>query len=436
MAFIPRLLAGLTLAAALLPLAQAQPQTFPQRPLQVVVPVAAGGGTDVLARAVGQKVSEILGQPLVVENKLGAGGNIGVEMVVKAKPDGYTLLFSPSTIATNVAVYRKLPYDLQTITLIGQTDVVLVVHPSVKATNLKEFVELARSRPGKMNFGSAGLGSSQHLTAEYFNQLAGTSSNHIPYKGQSQAMNDLVGGQLDYMFSPLQNALPFIRQGQIRAIALAAKRVAPPASGLGRAARTKGLLLIVVVVVVVVVVVSAVVGSANSCETVVLSDAPAPPPAAASAAPILCMRALPVVPPATAKSNDPSPPAPPAEANPRPQVSVGGASSAARAVPSRSDHTRTVLSRALAAAYSPEGSTATDTTPRVWPAYVCARETLVVDDVVPATSPPSPPAPSGTSHARTVSSTLPVRTRWVVVEDDDPGTHARDHTPSSCAATL
>ncbi len=228
MAFLPRLLAGLTLAAALLPLAQAQQQTFPQRPLQVVVPVAAGGGTDVLARNVGQKVSEILGQPLVVENKLGAGGNIGVEMVVKAKPDGYTLLFSPSTIATNVAVYRKLPYDLlkdlQAITLIGQTDVVLVVHPSVKATNLKEFVELARSRSGKMNFGSAGLGSSQHLTAEYFNQLAGTSSNHIPYKGQSQAMNDLVGGQLDYMFSPLQNALPFIRQGQIRAIALAAKQ--------------------------------------------------------------------------------------------------------------------------------------------------------------------------------------------------------------------
>ncbi len=226
MALAHRILAGLMLATALL--AQAQAQTFPQRPIQVVVPVAAGGGTDVLARAVGQKVSEILGQPLVVENKLGAGGNIGVELVVKAKPDGYTLLFSPSTIATNVAVYRKLPYDLlkdlQTVTLIGQTDVVLVVHPSVKATNLKEFVELARSRPGKMNFGSAGLGSSQHLTAEYFNQLAGTSSNHIPYKGQSQAMTDLVGGQLDYMFSPLQNALPFIRQGQIRAIALAAKQ--------------------------------------------------------------------------------------------------------------------------------------------------------------------------------------------------------------------
>ena len=223
---LARLFAAFTLSLSLLP--QVQAQAYPQRPIQVVVPVAAGGGTDVMARAVGQKVSEILGQPVVIENKLGAGGNIGTEMVAKAKSDGYTLLFSPSTIATNVAVYRKLPYDLlkdfKTVALIGQTDVVLVVHSSVKAGNLKEFVDLARSRPGRLNYGSAGLGSSQHLSAEYFNQLAGTSSNHIPYKGQSQAMNDLVGGQLDYMFSPLQNALPFIKQGQIRAVALAAKQ--------------------------------------------------------------------------------------------------------------------------------------------------------------------------------------------------------------------
>jgi len=226
MVMVTRFLAGFVLVLSVLP--QVQAQAFPQRPIQVVVPVAAGGGTDVMARAVGQKVGEILGQPVVVENKLGAGGNIGTELVAKAKPDGYTLLVSPSTIATNVAVYRKLPYDLlkdfQTVALIGQTDVVLVVHSSAKATNLREFVELARSRPGRMNYGSAGLGSSQHLSAEYFNQLAGTSSNHIPYKGQSQAMTDLVGGQLEYMFSPLQNALPFIKQGQIRAIAVAAKQ--------------------------------------------------------------------------------------------------------------------------------------------------------------------------------------------------------------------
>lgn len=220
MKFLHRTLAGLVLGAV--SLVPALAQTFPNRPIQVVVPVAAGGGTDVLARAVGQKVGELLGQPLVVENKLGAGGNIGVELVARAKPDGYTLLVTPNTIATNVAVYRKLPYDLlkdfQTVAMIGQTDVALVVNASVKATSVKEFVELARSKPGQLNFGSAGLGSSQHLTAEYFNQLAGTSSNHIPYKGQSQAMNDLVGGQLDYMFSPLQNALPFIRQGRIRVL--------------------------------------------------------------------------------------------------------------------------------------------------------------------------------------------------------------------------
>ena len=219
------ILTGLTLGLVLL--AGASAQNYPQRPIQLIVPVSAGGGTDVMARTVGQKVSELLGQPVVVENRTGAGGNIGVEYVAKAKADGYTLLFSPSTIATNVAVYRKLPYDLlkdfQTVALVGQTDVALVVHTSVKANTVKEFVELARSKPGALNYGSAGMGSSQHLTAEYFNQLAGTSSNHVPYRGQSQAMADLASGQLDYMFSPLQNALPFIKQGRIRVLAVAAR---------------------------------------------------------------------------------------------------------------------------------------------------------------------------------------------------------------------
>ena len=200
-------------------------QNFPNKPIQVIVPVAAGGGTDLLARTLGQKVGEELGQNLIVENRIGAGGNIGVEMVARAKPDGYTLLVSPATIATNVAVYNKLPYDLlkdlQTVTLIGQTGVVLVVHPSVKANTLREFVDLAKAHPGELNFGSAGLGSPQHFHAELFNQLAGTKTNHIPYKGQSQSMTDLVGGQLTYMFSPLQNALPYIQQGRIRALAVA-----------------------------------------------------------------------------------------------------------------------------------------------------------------------------------------------------------------------
>jgi tripartite-type tricarboxylate transporter receptor subunit TctC len=203
----------------------AQSQAFPAHPIQIIVPVAVGGGTDLLARTLGQKVSEALGQPVVIDNKLGAGGNIGAEFVAKAKPDGYTLLLTPGTIATNIAVYRKLPYDLirdfQPVTLIGQTASVLVVHPSLKVENLKEFLELARAKPGELNFGSAGTGSPQHLHAEFFNQLAGIKTNHIPYKGQSQAMNDLLGGQINYMFSPLQNALPNIQQGRIRAIAVA-----------------------------------------------------------------------------------------------------------------------------------------------------------------------------------------------------------------------
>ena len=209
----------------------AQAQGFPNRNIQVVVPVAAGGGTDLLARTLGQKVSEVLGQPVVIDNKLGAGGNIGVEYVARAKPDGHTLLVSPGTIATNVAVYRKLPYDLlkdlQTVTLIGQTGVVLVVHPSVKATTVAEFVELVRASPGMLNYGSAGLGSPQQLHSEFFNQLAGLKTNHIPYKGQSQAMTDLVSGQLQYMFSPLQNALPYIQQGRIRALAVASPKRHP-----------------------------------------------------------------------------------------------------------------------------------------------------------------------------------------------------------------
>lgn len=210
-------------ATAFLPVAWGQ--TYPARSIQVVVPVAAGGGTDLLARSLGQKVGELLGQPVVVDNKLGAGGNIGVEYVARAKPDGYTLLVSPGTIATNVAVYRKLPYDLtkdlQAITLIGQTASVLVVHPSLKVNTVKEFVDYVRAHPGELNYGSAGMGSPQHLHAEFFNQLSGLKTSHIPYKGQSQAMNDLLGGQLNYMFSPLQNSLPHIQQGKLRVLALA-----------------------------------------------------------------------------------------------------------------------------------------------------------------------------------------------------------------------
>ena len=223
MQFPYRLLAGLIFSAT--GLLSAGAQTFPARPIQIVVPVAAGGGTDLLARNLGQKVGDLLVQPVVIDNKLGAGGNIGVELVTRAKPDGYTLLVSPGTIATNVAVYRKLPYDLtkdlQAITLIGQTASVLVVHPSLKVNSVKEFVDYVRAHPGELNYGSAGTGSPQHLHAEFFNQLAGLKTTHIPYKGQSQAMTDLLGGQLQYMFSPLQNALPNIQQGRLRVLALA-----------------------------------------------------------------------------------------------------------------------------------------------------------------------------------------------------------------------
>ena len=226
-----RTLATVIFATAAASAFSAFAQTFPSKPIKIIVPVAAGGGTDLLARTLGQKVGELLGQPVVVENILGAGGNIGVQTVAKAAPDGYTLLLSPATIATNVAVFRKLPYDLlkdlQTVTLVGQTSVVLVVHPSFTAKTVAEFVDAAKQKPGSLNYGSAGIGSPQHLQSELFAQRTGISGNHVPYKGQSQAMTDLVGGQLQYMFSPLQNARPFIREGRIRALGVASPQRNP-----------------------------------------------------------------------------------------------------------------------------------------------------------------------------------------------------------------
>ena len=216
------------LLAIALQCALAAAQTYPARPIEIVVPVAAGGGTDTLARTLGAKVQEALKQPLVMVNRTGAGGNIGTVSVVRARADGYTLLFTPATIATNVATYRQLPYDLlkdlQPVTMALQTEVVLVVHPALKANSVREFVELVRARPDELNFGTAGVGSPQHLQAEFFAQAAGFKATAVHYKGQSQAMTDLAGGQVQFMFSPLQNALPFIQQGRIGVLAVASTK--------------------------------------------------------------------------------------------------------------------------------------------------------------------------------------------------------------------
>ena len=222
--------------------AAAQAQPYPHKAIEIVVPVAAGGGTDTLARTLGARVQEAMKQPLVVTNKTGAGGNIGTMAVVRAQPDGYTLLFTPGTIATNVASYRQLPYDLlkdlQPVTLALQTSVVLVVHPALKTGSVKEFVQLAQAKPGELNFGTAGNGSPQHLQAEFFAQTAGFKATPVHYKGQSQAMTDLVGGQVQFMFSPLQNALPFIQQGRVKVLAVASAarhRALPDAPSLAEA---------------------------------------------------------------------------------------------------------------------------------------------------------------------------------------------------------
>ena len=218
----------LVTAALFLPVAVAQP-SYPSRPLRLVVPFPPGGPTDIVARPVAQKLSEQLGQQVLVDNRGGAGGNIGAESVAHAAPDGYTLLMGTvGTQAINPALYSKLAYeptrDLAPVALVAAAPVVLVVHPSVGAKSVKELLELARSKPGRLTFGSAGSGTPGHLTGEMFNGVTAAALTHVPYKGSAPAVTDLIGGQINLMFDPVQSVLPHIRAGRIRALAVSSSR--------------------------------------------------------------------------------------------------------------------------------------------------------------------------------------------------------------------
>jgi tripartite-type tricarboxylate transporter receptor subunit TctC len=212
----------------------AMAQTYPAKPIRLIVPYPPGGGTDFFARLVGARMSEHIGQPIVVENRPGAATIIGAEAAAKAPADGYTLLLADSTtLAVNPSLYRKLPYDPQKdfapISLTARFAMLLVVNPTLdKSKTVKEFIDEAKAAPGKINFASVGAGTTHHLAMELFMQQTGTRLNHIPYKGAAPAVQDLVGGQVPVMFLDLAAGGPQIRAGKIRALAVASRqRIAP-----------------------------------------------------------------------------------------------------------------------------------------------------------------------------------------------------------------
>lgn len=219
-------------AAALMSLAAApalaadSADAYPSQAIKLIVPFPPGGPTDALARRLAQSLSEPLGQPVIVENKSGAGGNIGSEYVAKSKPDGYTILFGTSgPLAINVSLYKKLGYDPRNsfapVIRIGHLPNILVVNPSVPASNLEELIAYAKSNPDKLSYASSGNGASSHLAGVLFNQMAGTSIQHIPYRGTGPALNDLLGGQVSMSFTDILTALPHVKSGALRPIGLA-----------------------------------------------------------------------------------------------------------------------------------------------------------------------------------------------------------------------
>ena len=208
------------------PLAADAPAAFPAKPIRLVVPFPPGGSTDIIARVIGQKLSESLGQQVIVENKPGAGGNIGVESVAKAPADGYTLVMGHvGTFGSNPALYKKLPYDpvkdFAPVTLIAMVPNLLVVQPSLPIRTTQELIAAARAKPGQLTYGSGGNGSAAHLAAEYFKLRAGVDIQHVPYKGTMPALTDLLSGQISMQITGAPPLMPYIKSGKVRVLATA-----------------------------------------------------------------------------------------------------------------------------------------------------------------------------------------------------------------------
>jgi tripartite-type tricarboxylate transporter receptor subunit TctC len=199
-------------------------QTYPNKPIRLIMPFPAGGGADIVGRIIGQKLAERLGQPVVAENRPGAGGNLGIEFVAKARPDGYTLLLGSATLSISTSLYAKLNYDpikdFTPIFLAAQTPIVVLVRPSLPVKSLKEFVEHAKANPGKLNFGTGGVGTATHLATELLKSVAKINIVHVPYKGTNQAMMGLIGGEVDMVLIVVPNAVPQIEAGKVRPLAV------------------------------------------------------------------------------------------------------------------------------------------------------------------------------------------------------------------------
>ena len=240
-----RALLAATAGILLAPRLRAQTASWPTRPVKLIVPFTPGGSNDVLGRIVGQKLSDYWGQPVLVENRPGVGGNLGASLVAKAPADGYTLLVAPGNLLTiNPFLYEKdkVGYDpikdLDPISFLGIAPIVLAVNSRVPAQSVRELIALAGAKAGAVNYASAGIGTPQHLSAELFASMAGVRLTHIPYKGAVPAITDLIGGQVQMMFGIINSLLPFIRNGAVRAIGVGGRQSLPALPGVPPVADT------------------------------------------------------------------------------------------------------------------------------------------------------------------------------------------------------
>jgi tripartite-type tricarboxylate transporter receptor subunit TctC len=230
-----QLAAGSALAPALspaLPRPARADSDYPTRPVRLVVGYAPGGVSDILGRLIGQKLSERFGQPFVIENRPGAGGNVGTDEVVHSPPDGYTLLLAGMANAINVSLYPELDFnfsrDMAPVAIFSRSPMVLEVSPSFPATTVAEFIAYAKANPGVINMGTAGTGGSTHVAGELFQMMTGTKFTHVPYRGSPPAIADLIGGQIQVMFDNLTSSIALIRSGKLRALAVSTRTAALP----------------------------------------------------------------------------------------------------------------------------------------------------------------------------------------------------------------
>jgi tripartite-type tricarboxylate transporter receptor subunit TctC len=208
-------------------------QNYPSRPIRVVVPFTPGTGMDIIVRNVGPKLSDRLGQPVVIDNRPGASGNLGAELVAKAAPDGYTMMITGNPFITSPHLYRNVPYnpltDFAPISIAAYGTMMLVAHPGTKINTVADLIAQAKANPGKINYGSPGIGTPHHMSMELFKDLTGTNLLHVPYKGSAGAITDTLGGQINIMFMPIHIAMPFVKAGRLKALAVGSAKRHPNA---------------------------------------------------------------------------------------------------------------------------------------------------------------------------------------------------------------